>query len=115
MSHPVIDRDELEARIGADDALIRELVECFIDDAAAMVPQLREAVGSRQLGQVVEVAHGLKGAAANLSLVAMREASKELERAGRAGELPTVEKQLHSVEAAMDELRKWMSNGHLGR
>jgi two-component system, sensor histidine kinase and response regulator len=78
-----IDRDELLARVGGDEQLLREVTQLFLADLPERLAAIDAAVGHGDAEQVRLAAHALKGMACNLSAGAVVESAGELEALGR--------------------------------
>ena len=74
-----------------------KLLGKFQDKAAADLQALERHVKDVDGQKIAFVAHGLKGAAANLSAEALRQAASDLEQAGRAADFSRVESCLEAV------------------
>ncbi len=83
---PPIDRDEALERVGGDGAFLDELLALYDAEYAEKAAALAEAIEAGDAERVRALGHGLKGASANLSLPGLRQASLEMETAGRAGD-----------------------------
>jgi len=79
------DVEELLGRCLGDPAFLANILAVFRKRAAAMLQDLEDGVAARDARVVARVAHGIKGAAANLSAPFVRELAAELEDLGNAG------------------------------
>ncbi|NJO82057.1 MAG: response regulator, partial [Blastochloris sp.] len=83
LDEPIIDRIVLEMMLGAPLAataeLARELIGLFLEESAAIVGDLHEALAAEDFATVHELAHTLKGACDNLGLRALRARCVEME------------------------------------
>jgi signal transduction histidine kinase/DNA-binding response OmpR family regulator len=104
--HPIVfDRLSLRARLMDDSALIRTVVDCFLSD---LPRQLKALTGYLESGDKLgaeRLAHSIKGAAANVSGEALREAAFETERSAAAGEMATCLAKLFAVDFEFARLR----------
>jgi len=64
--------------LGGDQALLRELVGIFVDDGPRRLEALREAMKAADVQQLEQVAHSLKGSAANLGAARLQESALAL-------------------------------------
>ena len=71
--------DALEQAIGDDRALLRELVETYLEDAPRQIEALRFGLGTRDVEQVHRAAHMLKSISATVGAEALSAAARELE------------------------------------
>jgi Amt family ammonium transporter len=93
------DVDDLLGRCLGDPQFMETILAAFRDRADAMLQQLDQALAAHDAKSVARVAHGIKGAAANLSASAVRDLAAELEDLGNSGSLDAAARQYH------DELR----------
>jgi HPt (histidine-containing phosphotransfer) domain-containing protein len=94
-----MDRNEVLARVGGDEKLLRDVVRIFLEDLPTMMEQIRRAVADRDAHNLHQAAHRLKGAVANFSLSGAADAALQLEMMGRS-------RDLSGVEAALDNLER---------
>lgn len=98
------------ARLGGDEALLRELCEIFLDECPKLVQKLRQALATDDPEAVMRAAHSLKGELGYLGATAAAQASRELEDMGhekniaRAGEVSgLLERELRDVCLAIQD------------
>jgi len=113
MSTPTIDLATFEAlkeTTGADFA--RELVDTFLDEAPAMLNDLREALASDDADKFRRAAHSLKSNSLTFGALALGAMARELEltnvtkvREGAAQPLTALANEYSRVAAALTELR----------
>ena len=105
-----VDQRSLLARLGGDETLMRDVVRLFIDDCPSHLARIRAAIDTRNSDRLRAEAHALKGAAANMSAIAMVDAATILERMGMEGRFETAEvawKRLSGAgEQALRQLRQ---------
>ncbi len=78
----LIDYGDALARVMGDEGFLEELLGLFCEDFPERIAQISNAILSKDSVKVRDISHSLKGAAANLSLGPIREASFSLEKAG---------------------------------
>jgi len=83
----VIDRATALERVEGDVELLREIAQLFLEDVPVRLAEIRDALEARDADALRTAAHSLKGAAANLSALAVGEAAKRLEIAGQKHDL----------------------------
>lgn len=71
--------------LGGDRRLLQELVEIFVDDGPKRLEAMRVAMTAANVGQLEQVAHSLKGAAAILGAARLQNAALALEEAAHDG------------------------------
>jgi signal transduction histidine kinase/DNA-binding response OmpR family regulator len=103
-----IDKVALLAKVGGEEALLRELIDLFLKECPNELAELREAVAARDPLRVRKAAHRLKGGAVNFSDPAA-EAAWKLESMGRSGDLTGVEQALASLERIMADLQRGLA------
>ncbi|NSW86101.1 MAG: response regulator [Syntrophobacteraceae bacterium] len=104
----VFDREELLARVGDDEAFLAEIMGVFLDDVPLQIQGLRQAVDRRDFKDIEHLAHGLKGASANMAVESLRKTAQEMEQAGKdhsferaAGLLPRMEQEFETLKAVL--------------
>ena len=97
-SEAAFDRQDLLDRLGGDEQVLAVVVGVFVGDVPTQLNRLEAAVRDGDEAVVRERAHGLKGAAANLSADALREASWALERAASASDIDALPDLLDAVK-----------------
>jgi HPt (histidine-containing phosphotransfer) domain-containing protein len=113
MTTPTIDRatfDALEETTGAE--FVRELVDTFLQEAPAMLSDLRTALAARDADTFRRAAHSLKSNSNTFGALALGAMARELELAGVAkvigdgGQpLDALVQEYARVAAALTELR----------
>lgn len=102
---PVVDLDQALDRVGGDRELYRELLDMLFQDVPEQVGKMREAIASEDAKRVEQVAHSLKGAAANLGAGPVRDRALRLEMLGREANLAGAAGVLADLEAELERLR----------
>jgi two-component system sensor histidine kinase/response regulator len=104
-----VDCEALMERLGGDAALFADLTRLFLEFCPAGVSAIKAAIDAHDAAGLTTTAHALRGAAANLSAVALCEAAQTLERLGAESRLDPAEAAWRrlAVEAAavMNTLR----------
>lgn len=73
--------------LGGDRRLLRELVGIFVDDGPKRLEALRAAMMTRDVQQLEQIAHSLKGSASILGAARLRDAAHVLEEGVQAGQV----------------------------
>ena len=81
------DRGEVLRRLEGDEQLLREVVDLFVQDSAALIDRLKHAIDHNDAAEVRAAAHRLKGAASNLAAGTVTEAARALELIGERHKL----------------------------
>ena len=69
---------------------------------------MKSSLGASDCRQVGELAHRIKGAAANMSGIALKEVAFTLEQAGKAGDLAKLQAAAPQLELEFERLREAM-------
>jgi PAS domain S-box-containing protein len=99
---PVVDRTALLARLGGDQALMRDAARLFLEDCEGRLAAIKAAIDQRDPDRLNKEAHTLKGAAANLSVLELSEAARVLESMGAAKALEGADAAWRRLSAAAD-------------
>ena len=106
---PVFDRRSALERIGGDGDLLQELTALFLDDVPARLQALQEAIDAGDAATVRREAHGIKGAAANLSAEETRAVALELEKLGEGEQMEAAPAAYEELAGALERLRAELS------
>jgi HPt (histidine-containing phosphotransfer) domain-containing protein len=113
--HPtqrLFDASELLARAGDDPTFMRELILVFAEFAADNISRLRTAVGQGDAVQIRLLAHGMKGAAANIAVPRLAHHAEVLEKA--ADHAAAARTECAALESLLEEtLAEWRRSGWL--
>ena len=82
-----------------DPDLVAELLQTFRDDASLLLEKLRDRAARRDLVEVHQVAHRLKGGALNLGADKFADAASALERASGHGDASAIDSLVAAVVA----------------
>lgn len=92
---PVLDLQVVESLKALDEeggpSLFLELIDLFVDDAAAQLRSLQTALDAGDVRLLERVAHTLKSSSANIGATQLSALCLELEKLGRAGTLQGAE------------------------
>jgi len=106
-----LDRKRLEEITGGDETLARELIDLFAIDLPSMAERLIAAARRAPAeggAKLVAAAHEVKGAAGNLGLKRLADASAALEAAAKHGDVTGLEPLVKAFEAARAEfVQQW--------
>jgi len=83
----VFDRKVLLERLDGDEGIFKEIIATFLEDAPKQVEKLKKALQEGDANRVERQAHLLKGAALNIGGNGLQNAARELEVAGKEGDL----------------------------
>jgi PAS domain S-box-containing protein len=100
----IFDRAVALHHVGGDPEILRQLVEMFLDQGAARMTAVEQAVGNRDATTLESAAHALKGTAATLGMPKLRDAAYTVERLGAEGRVAAAGAAVGEMRAAMDEV-----------
>lgn len=101
-----IDYPSALERTGGDREFLDELLTLYIEDFEDKYPRLKKAVETKDSELIRDLAHGLKGSSANLSLLPLQDLFFNLELAGRENNPTEAEKTFSSL---IEEYRRLMA------
>lgn len=96
------DQEDLLNRLAGDDELARNALTIFLDDASNRLTALTEAVRDSRAAAVQKEAHTIKGAAANVSALQVRELALQMELLGRSGQIVEAMRILPELTASFE-------------
>ena len=109
----VFNRVAFLERMMGDEEFAREVAAGFVSDLPALTNAMREEVAHGDLDSIWKQAHKMKGSAANVGGEALRDAAREIEQAGKVGDLARVALWIPELETQSDRLnealRQWAS------
>jgi CheY-like chemotaxis protein len=82
-----VDAAKLLDRVEGDRALLKEIVNLFLEDTPKLLNELRSAIDESDTRKIERAAHTLKGALGNFGVARAVELARDMEKAGRSGEL----------------------------
>lgn len=102
---------DLLDRMGEDLNLAVEVVQVSLDDLPRQLEALEQAAVTGDLSELAAVAHGIKGAAANVAAETLAREASLLERTAHSGTLTSVRDltvaTLHTGRLTLDRMRAW--------
>lgn len=102
-----IDMVSLTGRCFNDGAFVKELVDIFVDQAVAQVPLLHSAASAGDWKRVGDIAHKLKGSAANVTALPLHGLCEMLEKSARTGSVEEVKGMIPAVQSEIDRCRQF--------
>jgi PAS domain S-box-containing protein len=103
---PVFDDRELLERLTDDHATARAVIRIFLNQLQGQIAGLKNYAASGNTTDAAGLAHQIKGAAANVAAVAIRDKARSLEKAIKAGQWETVAVMLSELEAKSGQFQK---------
>jgi CheY-like chemotaxis protein/HPt (histidine-containing phosphotransfer) domain-containing protein len=105
---PVFDYQAMMERLMDDQDLVRIIMRAFLSDIPQQIDTLKKFIDAGDSTGAGRQAHTIKGAAANVEGVSLREVAFEMEKAGKAGELDSVKSLFGALELQFNRLREAM-------
>ena len=91
----------------ADDAeLLQELLDIFKDSCNSDLEQIREGIANEDPGKVSGAAHSIKGAAASLGILGIRDIAMAIEADARTGSLAVAKSKFDFLIELTEELKE---------
>ncbi|MDI9569648.1 MAG: Hpt domain-containing protein, partial [Pseudomonadota bacterium] len=99
-------RAAMLTRLMDNETLVKTITQVYLGEIPKQITALQNYLEAGDADGAVRLAHTIKGASANVSADAMRELAFELEQAGRAKDLQSMEARLQDLAAVFEEFRK---------
>jgi CheY-like chemotaxis protein/HPt (histidine-containing phosphotransfer) domain-containing protein len=114
MTESIIDRATLaELAANTDAAFVRELVDTYLDDSPRLLDDMRQALRDDNATLLARSAHSLKSNSASVGALGLSALAKELELAGKAGQLDGAQEQVERLARTYTDmaaaLKAWQS------
>ena len=109
-----IDYDSALERTGGNREFLDELITMFLDDYGDKYPKLKGAVEDLNAELILDIAHNLKGSAANLSLIRLQEAFYRMEMAGRENDMDGAKKNLSWIQEEYEKMKAFLKQTGCG-
>ena len=103
---PVFDKAGVLDRLMGDEELARVVFAGFLEDIPHQILILKDYLEKEDAVSSERQAHTIKGAAANIGGEALRAVAFEMEKSGKAGDLPAVRARMHELQAQFERLKK---------
>ena len=101
----VLDKDGALQRLGGDEELLNELVKLFSENIPQQIAKLGEAIKIADMELARQIAHSVKGAAANVGAVTVQHGALQAESAAREGEIGQVQYHYENIKVEMEKVR----------
>jgi len=101
----VLDRGEIQERVGGDMKLLHELIDVFFADCPRMWRHVRDAVSEGNAAKLSRAAHTLKGAVGVFGALAAQEAAERLEKLAGRGDLTQAVEVVAELEMELERLK----------
>jgi two-component system sensor histidine kinase/response regulator len=101
----VFDRKGLLERLDGDEQIFKEIIATFLEDAPNQVEKLKKALQEGDATCVERQAHLLKGTALNIGGNGLQIAARELEVAGKEGDLTKAQSLVATLDREFEKLK----------
>ena len=103
---PHFDAEAMLNRLMGDKELAREIITLFLDETPKRLNQLSIAITAGKSEETREMAHTLKGTAANLSCEQLRQLCLTLEQQGPTPSVEELQQIMHTLQQEYEEVEK---------
>ncbi|MDW7733611.1 MAG: response regulator, partial [Methanolobus sp.] len=107
----IFDRESFMERVDDDMDTARRIITIFLKDIPEQLNKLKEVADRKELNDINEYAHKIKGASANISGIALSNIAAEIELAAKSGKMdeiivkmPELERQFELLVSQLKEL-----------
>ncbi len=107
MDEAAIELKDVLRRLQGDKQLLVEVIEIFLDDAPGRFTKVKQLIGQNDFHELADVAHTLKGAAANIGAEKLRKSFCEMEEAAKQKNSDEAHKILRGASVEFEELRAY--------
>ncbi len=107
----VFDRSAALHHVGDDEEILAQLIQMFQERAPERLAHVEAAVRDRDSSALESEAHALKGTAATLGMVGLRDAAYAVERLGAGGSLDGAAEAVDELRSALDVVLAHLRGG----
>lgn len=100
-----IDRDNLAMLKDVMEDEFALLLQTYIDDCLARIPQLRQQVSAAQADELRRNAHSIKGSSSNIGAALMTDIASQMEDKAREGSFEGLEDLIDQIESEFGVVR----------
>lgn len=98
----------LRTQLGGDEALVKEVVRAFLDDAWGDLIRLKKAIEDEDSVKIQELAHGLKGEMGSLGISTGMDYARELEQKAREKSMEGTVSLFRELEVLVVQVEQWL-------
>jgi len=98
------DRVQVLENLGGDEALLKQIAELFVADWPDSLAHLHAAIAAADAEALRRAAHSVKGSVSNFGAERAVQAAKDLEMAGKSGDLTQVASLAETAIQAVEEV-----------
>ncbi|NJN56317.1 MAG: response regulator [Leptolyngbyaceae cyanobacterium SL_5_9] len=85
-----------------------ELLQVFVEDSQIHLEALKRAIANREIWEVEQAAHHIKGASANVGAKIMQAAAEQLEQQARQNQIQTPDRFLTEIEQSLNQIQAFV-------
>jgi HPt (histidine-containing phosphotransfer) domain-containing protein len=104
-----VDYARMREAADGDEEFLKQLVEVFLDDTAARVRELSEALRAGDGRALGRTAHQLKGSSANVGAMQLFDLARTLEKMGTGNQLSGAQEVMAGIEAEYRRVKNELS------
>ncbi len=105
-----MDFKELGANLGLEEDEFLELVELFLSSAASDIDKLKKACEDKDVNQVADSAHSLKGSSGNLGFTEFSAIAKAIEDGARKNNIDELDTTLIELKKQLTHISDCLKN-----
>ncbi len=88
-----------------DEELLQELIDIFKKSCSDDYQALKKSITEKDSEKTCAAAHSIKGAAASLGIIGIRDIASEIETDSRSGSLATAQNRIDDLEELLQQLQ----------
>jgi len=100
-----LDYAELLSRMDNDEEIIRVVAEAFLQDIPDRIISLEKAIKDNNIEEISEIAHSIKGTAANISADALSSSALKIEQALKKGDASKIQPIFEEMQVGFVQLK----------
>ncbi|HLE46692.1 MAG TPA: Hpt domain-containing protein [Candidatus Thermoplasmatota archaeon] len=104
--------EKLYNDLGADEAVVRDLIATFLNEAPNLVHDIQNALAKNEALVFERAAHTLKSASATVGAMELSAVAKELEAVGHGGNLATGAPKVETLRGLLEGAREGLEHWH---
>lgn len=109
-SVPIFNRDKILETMMGDENLVQKIAQCFLSDIPSQMALLEEYLDAQDVQGVERQAHMIKGAAANVSGMVMRDVAYTMEQSAKSSDLKAVANKIPELKQQFAHLKEAMQS-----
>ncbi|MBF0511330.1 MAG: Hpt domain-containing protein [Candidatus Omnitrophica bacterium] len=105
----IIDLKEALERVQEDKELLNELFDIYMEDFATKRQALGQALISRDMTKIKEIAHSMKGSSGNISAKPMHAACLKIEVMAKEGKTDGIQELLVDIDGYFERIKDFVA------